>query len=68
MSSTDFSVPNILYLWVAHHKIHAVEIHVGSIIFEWFTLNEITFHQVPRTNFITDSNEITEFQVRAPYS
>jgi hypothetical protein len=27
-----FYVTNIMYLWVAHHKILAVEIHVGSII------------------------------------
>jgi hypothetical protein len=27
-----FSVNNSMYLWVAHHKILAVEIHVGSII------------------------------------
>jgi hypothetical protein len=40
-----FSVANSIYLWVAHHKIPAVEIHVGSIILEWFTLNKITcFH------------------------
>jgi hypothetical protein len=38
----QLSVTNsMLYLRVARHKILAIEIHVGSIIYEWFCRNKI---------------------------